>query len=513
MTTRHGFGAKVAAIITLIALADTLAFDGWGAIPGIFAVAWSIVLLVTVKPFRHRAGLAASVAAVSFAVILLEDPSLLAWTMFWTSLSLAALLTRHRFDDAWRWTQRLVLHIVCGIVTPFRDIRRLASVRRPAGRLDVRAIAKTLVIPVIGSVLFFTLFAGANPLIGAALARLELPSFAILLFHALLWVFVMFVVWPSLRPHPRATRLPLLRPAPRITDLPVGTLILSLIAFNLVFALQNGLDLAFLWSGAELPKGVSTVEYVHRGAYTLIATAILAGLFVLIALRPDSAAARSPVVRRLLVIWVAQNFILVASSVLRVLDYIETSMLTVLRISALAWMGLVATGLALICWRLLANRSSAWLINANALAATIVLTTASVVDLGAVAADWNVRHARTGKHLDLCYLHQLGPSALLPLIALERRATGAAFKDRVAFVREQAFDDLSFGQSNPQLATWRGARRLETAKHLLGPARPKSRGSNFGRSCDGTIIPPPPAPPPPPAAIQTTAPLTSATEQ
>ena len=67
MTTRHGFGAKVAAIITLIALADTLAFDGWGVIPGNFAVAWSIVLLVTVKPFRHRAGLAASIAAVSFA--------------------------------------------------------------------------------------------------------------------------------------------------------------------------------------------------------------------------------------------------------------------------------------------------------------------------------------------------------------------------------------------------------------------------------------------------------------
>jgi hypothetical protein len=510
MTTRHGFGAKVAAIIVLIALADTLAFDGWGAIPGVFAIAWSIVLLVTVKPFRHHAGLAASVAAVSFAVILLEDPSLLAWTMFWTSLSLAALLTRQRFDDAWRWTQRLVLHIVCCIVTPFRDIRRLLGVRRPAGRLDVRAIAKTLVIPVIGSVLFFALFAGANPLIGSALARLELPSFAELMLHGLLWVFIIFVVWPSLRPHPRSTRLPLLRPAPRITDLPVGTLILSLIAFNLVFALQNGLDLTFLWSGADLPKGVSMVEYVHRGAYTLVATAILAGLFVVIALRPDSAGAQSPVVRRLLIVWVAQNFILVASSVLRVLDYIETSMLTVLRISALAWMGLVATGLALICWRLLANRSSAWLINANALAATIVLATASVVDLGAVAADWNVRHARTGKHLDLCYLRELGPSALLPLIALERRATGAAFKDRVVFIREEAYTELDLTQADPRTASMRGARRLAAADRLLGPNPLKPRLGQ-GRSCDGTILPPPPEPGPPPA--QTTAPLTSATEQ
>ena len=63
---------------------------------------------------------------------------------------------------------------------------------------------------------------------------------------------------------------------------------LSLAAFNLIFALQNGLDIFFLWSGAPLPEGMTLAEYAHRGAYPLIATALLAGLFVLVTMRPRS---------------------------------------------------------------------------------------------------------------------------------------------------------------------------------------------------------------------------------
>src|SRR3546814_5880510 len=78
-----------------------------------------------------------------------------------------------------------------------------------------------------------------------------------------------------------------------------------------------------------------------------------------------------------------------------------------------------------LCWRLSRARSPRWLINANAIAALAVLVAASVIDLSAVAATWNVRHARTvgdaAGSLDLCYLRTRGASALLPLIDLERR--------------------------------------------------------------------------------------------
>src|SRR3546814_7721505 len=85
-----------------------------------------------------------------------------------------------------------------------------------------------------------------------------------------------------------------------------------------------------------------------------------------------------PRVRGLVVLWIAQNVLLVASSILRTGDYIAAYGLTELRIEALAWMGLVAIGLVLICWRLIRARSPRWLINANAIAALAVLVAASV---------------------------------------------------------------------------------------------------------------------------------------
>ena len=64
-------------------------------------------------------------------------------------------------------------------------------------------------------------------------------------------------------------------------------------------------------------------EYVHRGSYTLIATAILAGMLVIFALQPGSRSEASVPVRWLVYLWTAQNVFLVASSAKRTLSYID----------------------------------------------------------------------------------------------------------------------------------------------------------------------------------------------
>lgn len=96
-----------------------------------------------------------------------------------------------------------------------------------------------------------------------------------------------------------------------------------------------------------MPKGVTLAEYAHRGAYPLIVTALLAALFVIVTLRPGSSTAAMPAIRKLVVLWIAQNIVLVGSSIVRTFDYVEAYSLTILRISALAWMVLVAVGLVL----------------------------------------------------------------------------------------------------------------------------------------------------------------------
>lgn len=337
---RYSFLAKLFGAAALIGLADLFFYDhepGWTL--GGFALAWALVLAVTRPDVRHdRAARVALVVALLFGVMLVDDPGPLDWCVFGLALMSASLLPLRRFDDAIRWGLRIALHGIFGLATPFRDARRL--VRRCPSRTLV-TVSGLLILPVLGGALFLYLFAQANPLIAGTFAAIRFPDLSAAIFHAVFWVVVLLAVWPALRPHRVVLRFDFggMANTARARHLSVTALILSLVTFNAIFAVQNALDLAFLWSGAPLPAGVTPAEYAHRGAYPLIVTALLAGTFVLLAARPDSDGARSPLVRRLILSWVAQNLLLVASSMLRTRDYIAASMLTGWRIAALLWMG------------------------------------------------------------------------------------------------------------------------------------------------------------------------------
>lgn len=513
--SRFTFLAKIPAAMLLIAAADWLCRDfRIGSWLGGLALGWLAVLAIVRPAMRRGPSRVAMAVAAGFALVMIDQPDWLAWTLFWAALSIAALLPRTAgFDDAGRWALRLMEHGIAGPFFPLLDLLRLFRSRPHRGRLTLRAVAAMLFLPIAMSTLFVALFASANPLIARAFEGIRLPSPGEVAF----WLFALVVIWPSLRPRSWAMRITQMLPEAEV-GLPGASLpsvLISLGLFNTVFAVQNGLDIAFLWSGAPLPDGVTLADYAHRGAYPLIATALLAGVFVLATMKPDSATAASPAIRRLVVLWVAQNLLLVASSILRTCDYIAVYMLTAWRIAALAWMGLVALGLVLICWRMLRGLSARWLINGNALAAALLLALSTVVDLDAVAAEWNVNHAREvgggGVPLDLCQLNRMGPSALLPIIELEQRPLKPTFRDRAVYVREQirSLDSdmgeaLATQQSDWRSWTWRDARRLAGADALLGPhpAQPLPTTPGMIRDCGGAFVADPrlqtqPAPTPP----------------
>lgn len=487
----HSFIAKVLAAAALIGMADLLFYgrSPAGAL-GAFALAWAGALAFVRSNIRRRvASRIMLVAAASFAVIVFDDPSFLGWCLFWMAIASATLLPHHRFNDAISWGGRLVGHAILGIASPLRDLNRLANVGRQSDRASIWTVLAVLALPVVGGGVFLALFANANPLISDAFRAIRFPSLWIAATHLAFWVAALLVIWPNFRPRNtvimRRSRVP--GSAPSAPDLPLATLTLSLLTFNVIFAVQNGLDLAFLWSGAALPSGVTLADYAHHGAYLLIATALLAGAFVLVASRPGGLGSQSTTVRRLLVAWIAQNLLLVASSALRTLDYIDAYSLTRLRIAALAWMAVVGTGLVLIGWRMLSGRSARWLINANAVTAGVVLTASSIVDYGAVSAAWNIRHARTAADLDLCYIHSLGSSSLLPLIELERRAQGPILRDQAAFIRSSIMANLSRDQSDWHSWTWRNARRLAAARRVVGSSPRQPSAAPHGRNCAGAV--------------------------
>jgi hypothetical protein len=502
MRTRlPSFWIKLGLAVALVAAADALLFEvrpGLGL--GLFALA--CVAAVPAVRVSRAAWPTLAVAAV-LAALQLDRPTAVGCVLFVIAIGIAALAPRAAADgDVWRWSQRLIGAGLKSLVGPLLDLRRLLKVRARSRPLKVTAVLLASVLPLLGGAVFLWLFASANPVIAEGLASLSVPEPDV--GRVVFWGFVALPVWALLRP--RGLRRTFAAPGMAgdldIPGVTTASIAISLVVFNLLFALQNALDVAFLWSGAGLPKGVSFADYAHRGAYTLIATAILAGLFVGVFLRPGSRTAASAPVRVLVTVWVAQNLFLVASTMLRTLDYIEAYSLTRMRIAALLWMALVALGLVLICWRLLARKSSGWLLNANVLAAGFVLLGCSVVDLGAVAASWNVRHAREvggkGVNLDVCYFGDLKGSGVVSLSELERRLPPGEFRDRVAWKRRVLVARVAKQQAEWRGWRWRDARRLDRVAALTGETPTALAATDL--DCDGRKPPlaaasPPPTPP------------------
>jgi hypothetical protein len=487
------FWRKLALAAAIVALADWLLLGVYpGASVGVFGLAVIMVALVALPPVgRNPVSRIALASATAFALLQIERATPLGFLLFCICVGVAALAPRAAAgEDAWRWVQRLVMAGLKAVIGPFRDAAVLLKARARGRTLRLTTLAVGAIVPVAGGIVFFSLFMAANPVLTRAIDSFELPGLDV--GRLLFWGAVGGAAWAVLRP--RGLRRTLAAPAwAQAKGAPwVGpaSVTASLVVFNAVFALQNGLDVAFLWSGAALPKGMTYADYAHRGAYPLIATAILAGLFVLVFLRPGSATARGRWPRILVTVWVVQNQVLVASTAFRTWHYVEVYALTRVRIAALIWMGLVAVGLALICWRLLRNKSASWLINANALAAGVVLATCSVIDLGAVAARWNVAHAAEvgggGEKLDLCYLGFLEGDAIVPLAELERRPMlDPTFRDQVTRVREMHSAEVVGRMEDWRSWRWRDARRLARVKALVGRDLPPLTEEVRSRRCDG----------------------------
>jgi Domain of unknown function (DUF4173) len=282
------------------------------------------------------------------------------------------------------------------------------------------------IVPVTVFAIFLTLFSSANPLIEYLLMQIDFRALFTLIniWRLAFWLLIACLVWPLIhrRIRSRHTResTPALTGAVSTSDLDylLGSQAItrSLVLFNTLFALQTTLDLTYLWGGATLPDGMSYASYAHRGAYPLIATALLAAGFVLLAMRPGGPAEGSRLIRPLVLVWITQNILLVISSIFRLDLYIAVYSLTYLRLATFIWMGLVAVGLSLILGQIVWRKSTHWLISANAAALALVLYGCCFINAPRLVAFYNVEHSRevsgVGQNLDWRYLRCLGPQAL-----------------------------------------------------------------------------------------------------
>jgi hypothetical protein len=415
------------ALVGLIVLADLLF---WQVMPGISVAIFFLAVALPIVWLR-RASLGSRTLLLSGGIFLLSLLPLieaLTWLSFLSGLfgtSLLALAASQRLPRLFEDATGILIRF--GMLAPFRlvgDSLKFLAIgtgKGVGGRLSRTLL--TWIIPTGFALAFLLLFSSANPLIETALSAIRLESAFELLqpWRIVLWGFVAVIVWPLLRPRllpwPKARQVegPL---RPRAESLVFGraAILRSLIVFNVLFAVQTVLDVLYLWGGVRLPDGLSYADYAHRGAYPLIVTALLAAGFVLAAMRKNGAAQQSPLIRRLVYLWIGQNVLLVISSILRLDLYVQVYSLTELRIAAGIWMGLVAAGLVLILLRIVLGRSNKWLVTMNLTTLGVTLYACAFLDFSAMIARYNVENSRDlggqGQPLDLYYLGELGPSAI-----------------------------------------------------------------------------------------------------
>lgn len=461
-TLPWGRGARAfLALALLLVLADLLF---WQVPPGISLAIFFAAIAVPILWLRRGAvnirTLLIAIAIAALGVLPLVEAT--TWTGALAALfgvSFLALAVSKRLPRAFEDLTGILIRF--GALAPFRlmgDSARLLALgtnRGLGGRL-VRGVA-IWIVPAAFAAAFLVLFSEANPLIETALEAVRLESAFDLLQpgRIVLWGVVAVIVWPLLRPRlltwPKRQEVqgPVL---PRAESLLFGraAILRSLLVFNALFAVQTALDMLYLWGGVRLPDGLTYADYAHRGAYPLIVTALLAAGFVLAAMRRNGPAEQSPLIRRLVYLWIGQNVLLVISSILRLDLYVEVYSLTELRLAAGIWMVLVAVGLVLILAKIVLGRSNRWLVASNLVSLGLALYACAFIDLSALIARFNVENSRElggeGQSLDLYYMSQLGPS-VIPAISDYIDRVPAASADQVRgfelLVDEMAADFLA----------------------------------------------------------------------
>jgi len=466
--------AKLGVALVLAALADWLFYGPRiGLSLTLFAIATACGSMLfnhaALDPRRAKIGAAILVAGLVPAT---EELNTLSFLILTAALLMALLLATNPETTGLADRARALRNFV--LLGPFRVFPEALQIFNMSAL--TRSIALWLLPAALGTV-FVALFAAANPLIEQWVSLLN-PKIIldyVSIPRVLFWTMMLALVWPFIHVRWRRRKVvtttdadvPVPPPLPPFVSaefLGPSTILRSLILFNLLFAAQSILDGIYLWGHVALPTNLTYAAYAHRGAYPLIATALLAAAFVLVAMRPGGPAEKSKIIRPLVYLWVGQNVLLVASSILRLDLYVDIYMLTYWRIAAFIWMGLVALGLILIVARIVLDRSNQWLVGANLIALTIALYGCSLVNFDAFIADYNLSHSNemSGKGLsvDANYLLTLGPQALPALDKVIAHRPGdnclVSRRDRLVEVQRQDLAWRSWSFRN-----WRLQGRLD----------------------------------------------------
>lgn len=463
--TRRG-AIRFGGLAFLVLLADLLF---WHRTPGIslalFAAAIFAVATWDRMPSARLVRPALLLALGALPVV--EYVQALSVGFLIASLAASLVWARVRPEDPWLATGLAWLVRLPGAWTapfnPDRWSRAFRTLRHAPETGVFRRFAAGWAFPVGGALVFAGLLVGANPVLGLALDTR--PDLFPLLQRALFWAGIALMVWPLLD---RSLAVPMPLPQPLAMSgarlgLTRTAVLRALVIFNALIAVQTVMDAAILLGGAALPEGMTYAEYAHRGAYPLLATALLAGAFGLAA-RPFLHEHRA--VRPLLLLWLLQNVVLCGAAMLRLDLYVEVYGLTYLRVHAMVWMALVAMTLTLALWQVMRGHGNRWLLVRGALLGLATLYASCFVNVAEKIAATNLS-APANSEVDYTYICGLGPMA--------QNAYTRAISDRPYLLGVLSRSGCTLEE--PRIAHWQewGFRKARVGGYGPVEAEPKTR--------------------------------------
>ena len=421
--------ASVAVLaLLLVALAD---FLFWHQPLGVSIALYSVAVSTAMMLARSAASTAKEwlgIMVVALSANLPVIDHLHPLSVFFSVFGVASIAVWLASDRIAGWTHSALVFVNIAIVGPALALMALGA------RLSTLRFKQTffknavsLLLPVSLGLIFIWLLVVANPFFErawAAIGNVELLSTDAIL-RLMFWGVVLAFIWPYLNVRAFSRALPFELPPAKAAALPFENDVInaasvrnSLFLFNGIFAVQTALDLLVLTGGMALPEGMSYASYAHRGAYPLVATAILAGGF---AIGTRKLIIRDSLLRKLVYLWLLQNLILVLSALFRLNLYVDSYALTYLRVAAFIWMLLVFVGLALVFRQIYSNKSNLWLLSRNGIALLLVLYASCAVNFPRLIAEFNIAHPVLGQPLDTTYICQLGPQALPAILAAQSK--------------------------------------------------------------------------------------------
>lgn len=335
-----------------------------------------------------------------------------------------------------------------------------------------RVNTATWFVSIAMSLVFIILLSMANPLIAYFIVRVikVMISGDIDVSRAIFWIFTLIMIWPFL--HVReGSALPMVNEAVSSStksDIMISdnflngkAIIHSLAVFNAIFLMETILDAMYLWSGMPLPDGMSYATYAHRGAYTLVAVAILAGGFILLTMRSRRCGTESRAERNLVYALLVQNVFLIISSMARLNSYVENYSLANERINAFIFMILVMVATILIIVATMHQKNISWFFKTSFCAVFASIYVSSLIDFSRIVVTYNIEHCREvsgrGPPLDLSYIIYLGLDAVPVMDSYQKKIPDiyTQYEKRVRNEYKWPYDGSTINWRQWNIHNWR----------------------------------------------------------